>query len=386
MSEVVTGSGGSGSGGFEARMLSGAQKLGQTWEAIKELLNKGTFIFSNEGLFLSSFDNNHVSLVNLMIKRSAFQRYVCCQKYIVALNLQTLYKAFKMCSKQTQVTLRIKRNDPRIVYLDMANPQSGMQTKITMYSGDVDRRILEFNERTFNRHVRMLSTKFQVMIGFLSHFTSEETDNKSLLVQMFEDTLEFQTGTGEQTQSRIILQQSNDTGMLMETGTVDAFSDDFAGVTDEMLNDEDAESDDEEEEEEEEADSEEEEEEKRGKKRKQTAGKKGAPAAKKARKTTTTTVTKKENNRRESDDEDEEERERKPIFEIKLLLKYVKYFTKATPLCQVMRMFLQKGSPAIFSFNVGTLGVLHFCLSPIEADSVGQIEGDDGEEEEEDAD
>lgn len=362
--------------GFEAQMLRGAQKLGQTWESLKELLDNANFIFTEEGLYLNSFDRNKISLINLHVKRSSFQRYAFSQRYLIGLNIVTLYKAFKMCGKQTRITLCIRKDDPNVVYLYMANPASGLKAEVKMYSSAVDSKIMEISETVFPRHIRMQSSQFQTMIGYLSNFSTDENSEKRLLIEMYEDTLEFQTGgKSDKAKPRIILQQTN-TGMTMKQGTVDAFSDEFSRVTEDALSNEDGGG-----EEEDQLDGEQEDahsQQQRGnkKRRRDANGEAELPGAKRrlvGQSSVTTVAT--------IDDDQPHQEEgtpRKLVLKMKLLLKYVKYFTKAAPLCQEMRMFFETGSAAIFSFNVGTLGVLHFCISPVVAD-----EGDEDEDEEE---
>src|SRR5690606_5127454 len=107
----------------------------------------------------------------------------------------------------------------------------------------------QVEETLFSRHIRMQSSQFQIMIGYLSNFATEENSDKKLLVEMFEDTLEFETGgTSSKGDScaakpRIILQQSN-TGMSVKHGTVDAFSEEFACTEDDALRNEDGEEED----------------------------------------------------------------------------------------------------------------------------------------------
>lgn len=371
--------------GFEAQMLRGAQKLGQTWESLKELLDTANFIFTEEGLYLNSFDRNQISLINLHIKRSSFQRYAFSQRYLIGLNIVTLYKAFKMCGKQTRITLCIRKDDPNVVYLYMANPASGLKAEVKMYSTEVDSKIMEISESVFPRHIRMQSSQFQTMIGYLSNFSTDENNDKRLLIEMYEDTLEFQTGgKSDKAKPRIILQQTN-TGMTMKQGKVDAFSDEFSRVTEDALNNEDgADQDDGEV-----NDGDEELQSQRGnKKRRRDANEEstGGNGVKRRLVGDSRTVATVDNDLADSQQQlqqqqYDENQPRKLILKMKLLLKYVKYFTKAAPLCQEMRMFFETGSAAIFSFNVGTLGVLHFCISPVVADE-GDEEEEGGEDEE----
>lgn len=360
MAAGASGGGGGDDIGFEAQMMCGAQKLGQMFEALKEVMETATVVITDDGMHSLSSDQNKVALIKWTLNRGSFQRWVCKYRYLLELNVLSLYKAFKMCGKSTHITLRIYRDRPEMLYLIMANSSSGCAAQVCITSSTPDEDILQLTDNQFPQHVRMPSNQFQTLVGYLSNFSSEDTGSRKLRIEWYEDTLELSTGNPtDTTHSRIVLQQTN-AGMSMATGMVDADNADAVdqGSATPAVDEEDDAG----------------EEPLHGRKRARTSEQ---PAEQQQQQQSAVSA---------SPDSLFAQRQRTPIVEMDLLMKYVKYFAKAAPLCQIMRIFLRENL-AMFSFNVGTLGTLQYYISPtMGADDTGagddMVDQDDDDSEE----
>ena len=328
--------------GFEAQMMCGAQKLGQMFEALKEVMESATVVITDDGMHSFSSDRNDVALIKWTLNRGSFQRWVCKYRYLLKLNVLSLYKAFKMCGKSTHITLRILKNKPEMLYLIMANASSGYAAQVCITSSTPDEDLVQLTDNQFPQHVRMPPTQFQTLVGYLSNFSSEDTGTRKLRIEWFEDTLELSTGNAtDATHSRIVLQQTN-SGMSMATGMVDPDNTDAGGG--EQVDDEDDVG----------------EAPLRDRKRARTSQEQASAASPNQAATAADTAV---TSSMMSAETLFAQSQRTPIVEMELLMKYVKYFAKAAPLCQIMRIFL-RDNLAMFSFNIGTLGTLQYYICP----------------------
>jgi hypothetical protein len=305
-------------------------------------MESATVVITDDGMHSFSSDRNDVALIKWTLNRGSFQRWVCKYRYLLKLNVLSLYKAFKMCGKSTHITLRILKNKPEMLYLIMANASSGYAAQVCITSSTPDEDLVQLTDNQFPQHVRMPSTQFQTLVGYLSNFSSEDTGTRKLRIEWFEDTLELSTGNAtDATHSRIVLQQTN-SGMSMATGMVDPDNTDAGGG--EQVDDEDDVG----------------EAPLRDRKRarmsqEQASAASPDQAATAADAAVTSSMMSAETLFAQS--------QRTPIVEMELLMKYVKYFAKAAPLCQIMRIFV-RDNLAMFSFNIGTLGTLQYYICP----------------------
>ena len=71
---------------FEARLVQGSL-LKKVLEAIKDLLNEGSFDCADSGILLQAMDNSHVSLVSLSLRKEGFDKYRCDRNLVMGMNL-----------------------------------------------------------------------------------------------------------------------------------------------------------------------------------------------------------------------------------------------------------------------------------------------------------
>ncbi|XP_037882202.1 proliferating cell nuclear antigen isoform X2 [Glossina fuscipes] len=71
---------------FEARLMN-ATILKKILDAVKDLLNEGTFDCSDSGIQLQAMDNSHVSLVSLTLRSDSFDKFRCDRNLSMGMNL-----------------------------------------------------------------------------------------------------------------------------------------------------------------------------------------------------------------------------------------------------------------------------------------------------------
>lgn len=71
---------------FEGK-LTQSQTLKQILDAIKDLVNEASWDCSNQGMSLQAMDTSHVSLVAVLLKAEAFEKYRCDRNVTLGMNL-----------------------------------------------------------------------------------------------------------------------------------------------------------------------------------------------------------------------------------------------------------------------------------------------------------
>ena len=318
--------------GFEAVTMQGAAKLAQLWETLKELLQDCDFLFTKQGIHINSSDTDNCAFISMTLYSDAFQRYVCKRSYHCCLNIEHLFKIFKSCgraqqsNRETKVTFRLMSDDPDNIYFCMANPSSGLRSEVNLATKRAEKELLEVEPTLYDRYIEMQSVEFQSMISYIANLSSDDNTNVITIEMFSDDSVEF-SSHGAFGQLKVVVREKNNR-MSVVHGEIDALSQDLVRKPLEALADdnEGAEDDDDEDE----------------------------PSSKRQR--------------RADDDTSAEPAERTRVFHGQYNAKYLKMFTKGAVLTQYMRIFLAENQPALFTYAVGTMGVLHFLLAPVPAE------------------
>ena len=83
---------------FEAKLVQ-STTLKQILDAIKDLVNEASWDCSNSGMSLQAMDTSHVSLVAVLLKAEAFEKYRCDRSVTLGMNL-----ARYVCQRLEHVT------------------------------------------------------------------------------------------------------------------------------------------------------------------------------------------------------------------------------------------------------------------------------------------
>ncbi|XP_055849948.1 proliferating cell nuclear antigen [Episyrphus balteatus] len=153
---------------FEARLLS-AITLKKVLDAIKDLLNEGTFECSDSGIQLQAMDNSHVSLVSLSLRSDGFDKYRCDRNISMGMNLGSMAKILKCANNEDNVTVKAQDNADTVTFMF----ESQNQEKVSDYEMklmNLDQEHLGIPETEYSCVVRMPSMEFARICRDLAQF------------------------------------------------------------------------------------------------------------------------------------------------------------------------------------------------------------------------
>jgi proliferating cell nuclear antigen PCNA len=411
---------------MEALTMQGGAKIRDMCEALKDVLDDFNMVFTELGIHINSLDVNNVALVNATLWGHRFERYSCGQTFVCGLNMAVLYKTFKPVNKATQLTLRIDEKYPKALAVCMENAATGFKFDVTLKIWGSDKKMLKIENSIFNRYVTLPSGDFQSLIGYISNFqNSADDDNKIVDIELANGELVL-CSRGQFGIARVAVKERT-TGLNVSKGEIDPLDDKLvkkevdaeeaalaaekasqaaaaaaAGASGHAKkkskktaapayeDDADGESSGENVEEDDAGIAS-----KTGGKRIRTDGQDqfsgstigalAAPAVvapaiaqqqqqqqEKQQQSTTTLIDQASEMVMAADGS--------PPVKNSYNLRYLRYFTKATPLSTSVRIFLRPDYPIIVMYNIGTMGVMRYCLGPASADDAEmeeQVDDDD---------
>ncbi|CAG9764931.1 unnamed protein product [Ceutorhynchus assimilis] len=153
---------------FEARLLNSAI-FKKVLDAIKDLLNEGSFDCSDSGIQLQAMDNSHVSLVSLNLKSDGFDKYRCDRNLILGMNLASLAKVFKSSGEGDTVTIKAQDDADTVSFMFEAKKQDKI-SDYEMKLMNLDQEHLGIPDTEFSCIIKMPSAEYARIIRDLSQF------------------------------------------------------------------------------------------------------------------------------------------------------------------------------------------------------------------------
>jgi len=154
---------------FEARLTS-ATILKKILDAIKDLLNEGTFDCSDSGIQLQAMDNAHVSLVSLNLRSDGFDKFRCDRNLSMGMNLSSMAKILKCANNDDTVTIKAQDNADTVTFMF----ESQNHEKVSDYEMklmNLDQEHLGIPETGYSCVVRMPSMEFARICRDLAQFS-----------------------------------------------------------------------------------------------------------------------------------------------------------------------------------------------------------------------
>ncbi|XP_017471261.1 PREDICTED: proliferating cell nuclear antigen [Rhagoletis zephyria] len=154
---------------FEAR-LNNATILKKILDAIKDLLNEGTFDCSDSGIQLQAMDNSHVSLVSLTLRSDGFDKFRCDRNLSMGMNLGSMAKILKCANNDDTVTIKAQDNADTVTFMF----ESHNQEKVSDYEMklmNLDQEHLGIPETDYACVVRMPAMEFARICRDLAQFS-----------------------------------------------------------------------------------------------------------------------------------------------------------------------------------------------------------------------
>ncbi|KAI8121041.1 hypothetical protein FF38_10837 [Lucilia cuprina] len=154
---------------FEARLIS-ATILKKILDAIKDLLNEGTFDCSDSGIQLQAMDNSHVSLVSLTLRSDGFDKFRCDRNISMGMNLGSMAKILKCANNDDTVTIKAQDNADTVTFM-FESPNHEKVSDYEMKLMNLDQEHLGIPETDYSCVVRMPSMEFARICRDLAQFS-----------------------------------------------------------------------------------------------------------------------------------------------------------------------------------------------------------------------
>ncbi|TMW53957.1 hypothetical protein DOY81_001014 [Sarcophaga bullata] len=154
---------------FEARLIN-ATILKKILDAIKDLLNEGTFDCSDSGIQLQAMDNSHVSLVSLTLRSDGFDKFRCDRNISMGMNLGSMAKILKCANNDDTVTVKAQDNADTVTFM-FESPNHEKVSDYEMKLMNLDQEHLGIPETDYSCVVRMPSMEFARICRDLAQFS-----------------------------------------------------------------------------------------------------------------------------------------------------------------------------------------------------------------------
>ncbi|XP_075149525.1 proliferating cell nuclear antigen [Haematobia irritans] len=154
---------------FEARLIS-SSILKKILDAIKDLLNEGTFDCSDSGIQLQAMDNSHVSLVSLTLRSDGFDKFRCDRNISMGMNLGSMAKILKCANNDDTVTIKAQDNADTVTFM-FESPNHEKVSDYEMKLMNLDQEHLGIPETDYSCVVRMPSMEFARICRDLAQFS-----------------------------------------------------------------------------------------------------------------------------------------------------------------------------------------------------------------------
>ncbi|XP_061389059.1 proliferating cell nuclear antigen-like [Musca vetustissima] len=154
---------------FEARLIS-ATILKKILDAIKDLLNEGTFDCSDSGIQLQAMDNSHVSLVSMTLRSDGFDKFRCDRNISMGMNLSSMAKILKCANNDDTVTIKAQDNADTVTFM-FESPNHEKVSDYEMKLMNLDQEHLGIPETEYSCVVRMPSIEFARICRDLAQFS-----------------------------------------------------------------------------------------------------------------------------------------------------------------------------------------------------------------------
>lgn len=151
---------------FEARLVQGSL-LKKVLEAIKDLLNEGTWDCNSSGMSLQAMDSSHVSLVSLMLRSDGFDTFRCDRNLSMGINLSSMSKILKCAGNDDAITVKAGDNADAVTFM-FESPNGEKVSDYEMKLMDLDAEHLGIPETDYSCVIKLPAGEFQRICRDLS--------------------------------------------------------------------------------------------------------------------------------------------------------------------------------------------------------------------------
>ena len=185
------------------------------FEALKNILCDVNFTASSTGIKLTTIDSTNCAIVNLVLYAEKFEEYICENELNIGLNLVSIFKILKGSKHADTISFYINKNEPTILNIKTinSNKKTSIESKVKIL--DMDEKIYNIPDISFDSYITMPSSDFQNYILELSNVSDTiyfKSNSKELIL----------SAKGDFAEQQIKINESNDTlveGEKYESGT-----------------------------------------------------------------------------------------------------------------------------------------------------------------------
>jgi len=197
---------------FEAKIAQG-EILKKILDAIKELVNDANFDCNGNGMALQAMDTAHVSLVHLMLKKEAFERYRCDKNVVLGVNMQIMNKMLKCAGKDDAITLKAV-DEPDVLALSFESKSGDRMSEFEMKMVVIDSEPLGIPEPEYTAEIQMPAAEFKKVCSDLS------TIGDTVTISANKDGVKFSV-TGDSGNGSITVRENNKADKNDESTTIE---------------------------------------------------------------------------------------------------------------------------------------------------------------------
>jgi len=158
--------------------LEQAALLKKTVDAMKDLCKDVNFDCSEKGLQVQSMDSSHVALVSLMLRESAFSKYICDRPHSLGMNVESLSKIMKICGANDQLKLKYL-NDADTISFQCETSEDDRVADFDLKLMQIESEHMEIPEQQYKVVAKLPSAEFQRICRDLKEFGETMVVNAS---------------------------------------------------------------------------------------------------------------------------------------------------------------------------------------------------------------
>lgn len=143
------------------------------FESLKNILADVNFKADKSGLKLTTIDGTSNAIVNLFLMQDKFEEYICTENINIGVNLTSVFKILKGIKHTDTISFTVYAEDQTDMYIESQHSEkrSTITSKIKLL--DMDEKIYNIPDISFNSYITMPSSDFQTYISDLSNISSE---------------------------------------------------------------------------------------------------------------------------------------------------------------------------------------------------------------------
>jgi proliferating cell nuclear antigen len=155
------------------------------FEALKNILCDVNFTVDKSGIKLTTIDNTNCAIVNLILYSEKFEEYICEKEINIGINLVSIYKILKGTKHADMISFSIYENDATFLTIRTTNSakKTTIESKIKIL--DIDEKIYNIPDISFDSYITMPSSDFQTYISELANVSNEislKSNSKELIL------------------------------------------------------------------------------------------------------------------------------------------------------------------------------------------------------------